>query len=135
MTLHSNRFPHRSFLIPHGVTITFTLSAFPSLVALTSDQPTSEAVIVPPGATLTRSVSELAQRISRPSSALPAASTTSASIRIVCERGSATLSGTMITRATGVPLLEGPDGPFPHASAPPTSATASPHLSRAAIPA
>lgn len=134
MTHHSNRFPHRSFLIPHCVTMTFTLSAFPSLVALTSDQPTSAAVIVPPGATLTRSVSELAQRISRPSRALPAASTTSASIRIVCERGSATLSGTMITRATGVPLW-GPEGPFPHASAPPAAARASHHLSRAAIPA
>jgi hypothetical protein len=66
---------------------------------------------------------------------LPAASTTSASIRIVCERGSARLSGTMITRATDVPLLEGPDGPFPHASAPPATARASHHLSRAAMPA
>jgi hypothetical protein len=69
-----------SFL--HCVTITFTLSAFPSLDARTSDQPTSVAVIIPSAAAFTRSVSELVQVIVRPSSALPAPSTRSASRRI-----------------------------------------------------
>ena len=50
-----------TLLAPYGVTITFSVSAFPSLIALTSDQPTSEAVIIPADVTDTRMGSELVQ--------------------------------------------------------------------------
>ena len=60
----------------HGVTMIFTESDFPSLVARTSDDPTSDAVISPVDVTATRVGSELDQATSRPSSSLPEASRT-----------------------------------------------------------
>lgn len=108
--------PRSSVVLHEAVTITFTESAFPSLVAVTRDEPAAAALIIPVDVTFTRVVSELDQRISRPPSSFPAPSTRSASRRMVSPRGSATLSGAMITRATGTPLFEGPLGPPSHAA-------------------
>jgi hypothetical protein len=107
--------PRPSTLL-YCVTITFTESALPSLVAVTRDEPAAAAVIVPVDVTFTRVVSELAHRISRPSRTLPDTSTNMASRRMVSPRGSAMLSGAMTTRATGTPLFEGPIGPPSHAA-------------------
>jgi len=56
----------------------FTESAFPSLIARTSDDPISDAVISPVDVTVTRVAAELDQAMARPSSSLPEASSTRA---------------------------------------------------------